>query len=94
VTCRLSGDVTDLQLAGTRLAEIGQDAEQQLARMRDQIRELNEALRIDVNEDDLPPIELPEAVAPGWDGRPLPDSRWDFGEPCQALIVSKASGDG
>ena len=44
-----------------RLAEIRRDAEEQLDGMRSEIRELNNALRIEVNADDLPPIDVPEA---------------------------------
>ena len=72
-----------------RLTEIRRDAEEQLANMREQIRELNDALRIDVDQDDLPPIVLPEAADPGGNGLPLLDSRWDFAEQCRALIASK-----
>jgi hypothetical protein len=73
-----------------RLAEIRRDAEEQLDGMRSQIRELNDSLRIDVDEDDLPQIELPEAIDPGGNGLPLLDSRWDFAEQCRKLIDSKA----
>jgi hypothetical protein len=72
-----------------RLDEIRRDAEEQLAGMRSQIRELNDALRVDVDDDDLPLIELPEAADPGGNGTPLVDSRWDFTVQCQALIASK-----
>lgn len=47
-----------------RLARIRRDAEAQLDAMREQIRELNDALRIDVDENDLPPIDLPEPHRP------------------------------
>jgi hypothetical protein len=73
-----------------RLAEIRRDAEEQLANMREQIRELNDALRINVDADDLPPIVLPEAADPGGNGVPLLDSRWEFAEQCRRLIASKA----
>jgi hypothetical protein len=73
-----------------RLDEIRHDAEQQLAGMRSQIRELNDALRVEVDEDDLPYIDLPEAHDPGGNGVPLVDSRWDFAEQCRRLIDSKA----
>ena len=62
--------------------------------MREQIRELNDALRIDVDEDDLPPIHLPEADPPESNGLPLLDSRWSFAEQCRALIDSKAYRNG
>jgi hypothetical protein len=77
-----------------RLAQIRRDAEDQLDGMRGQIRELNDALRIEVGADDLPLIELPEADDPGGNGLPLLDSRWDFASQCQALIDSKAYRNG
>jgi hypothetical protein len=77
-----------------RLAEIRRDAEAQLEAMREQIRQLNDDLRIDVAPRDLPPIELPEAVDPGRNGLPLLDSRWPFAEQCRALIASKAYENG
>jgi hypothetical protein len=73
-----------------RLAEIRAAAEEQLDTMRQQIAELSEQLRIDVDASDLPPIELPEATDPGGDGSPLVDSRWDFAEQCRRLIESKS----
>ena len=77
-----------------RLDEIRRDAEEQLATMRRQIRELNDQLRVDVDEDDLPLIDLPEAADPGGNGLPLLDSRWDFAEQCHRLIASKAYEEG
>ncbi len=78
-----------------RLAEIRSDAEQQLEGMREQILELNDALRIDVNPDDLPTIDLPDAETRGVATHPpLIDSRWDFAEQCRALIDSKAYRNG
>src|SRR6266702_6473133 len=68
-----------------RLAEIRADAEQQLDGMREQIRELNDALRINVDPGDLPPIELPGAETGGVaSDPPLVDSLWDFAEQCRA----------
>lgn len=76
-----------------RIAQVRAEAEQRLAGMREQIAELNDQLRIDVSEDDLPPIELPEAADPGGGGLPpLVSSAWDFAEQCQALIGAKAYG--
>ena len=78
-----------------RLAEIRSDAETQLEGMREQIRELSDALRIDVDPGDLPPIELPEAESGGVASNPpLIDSGWDFAEQCRALIDSKAYRNG
>ena len=72
-----------------RLDEIRRDAEQRLAGMRAEIAQLNDALRIDVDESDLPFIELPAADDPGGNGLPLLDSRWDFAAQCRQLIDSK-----
>ena len=78
-----------------RLAEIRRDAEAQLEGMREQIRELNDALRIDVDPGDLPEIVIPEAESGGVASNPpLIDSRWDFAEQCRALIESKAYRNG
>jgi hypothetical protein len=79
-----------------RLAEIRRDAEMQLDGMREQIRQLNDALRINVDPADLPPIDLPEAAEPEGvaSNPPLIDSRWDFAEQCRALIDSKAYRNG
>jgi hypothetical protein len=73
-----------------RLAEIRADAETKLTAMRQQIEEMNSALRMDIDQDDLPPIDLPEAYEPEGNGTPLLDSRWGFAEQCKALIDSKA----
>jgi hypothetical protein len=73
-----------------RLGEIRRDAEEQLAGMRQQIRHLSDALRIEVDDGDLPAIAIPEAIDPGGNGLPLLDSRWDFADQCQRLIASKA----
>jgi hypothetical protein len=82
-------EMIDATFDQDRLDDIRRDAEVQLAGMREQIRELNDSLRIDVDEDDLPQIVLPEAIDPGGNGLPLLDSRWDFAEQCRALIASK-----
>lgn len=75
-------------------AETRRYAEEQLARMRREILDLNDDLRIDFDPAILPEIEAPEAAEPEDDGLPLLDSRWDFAEQCRALIDSKAYRDG
>jgi hypothetical protein len=91
---RASGMIAD-SFDLDRLAEIRRDAEVQLDGMREQIRELNDALRIDVDPGDLPPIELPEAETGGVASNPpLIDSRWPFAEQCRALIEHKAYRNG
>ena len=45
---------------------------------------VNEALRVDVDDFDLPEIEIPEAgPTQGLGPRPLFDSAWSFAEQCQ-----------
>ncbi|MGO9079902.1 MAG: hypothetical protein ACLQDY_12790 [Streptosporangiaceae bacterium] len=73
-----------------RLDDIRRDAGEQLTRMRQQIQDLNDDLRIEVDDRDLPLIELPQAAGPGGNGLPLLDSRWSFADQCQRLIDSKA----
>ncbi|HEV8279806.1 MAG TPA: hypothetical protein VGQ26_29520 [Streptosporangiaceae bacterium] len=73
-----------------RLDAIRRDAEGRLSEMRQEIRDLNDSLRIEVDEDDLPLIDLPEATDPGGNGLPLLDSRWPFTDQCRRLIDSKS----
>ena len=66
------------------------DAARQLEAMREQVAELNAALRIDTEGIEVPPFEIPEPVLNGNGGKPpLIDSRWEFADQCQALIASK-----
>lgn len=85
-------------IAGTldtdRLDDIRREAERVLAGMRDQVRQLNDSLRVDVDDDDLPPIELPDAELSGERQAPLVSSHWDFAEQCRALIASKSYTEG
>jgi hypothetical protein len=81
----IGGYITD------RHDQILREAERQLESMREQIDALNDQLRIDVDEDDLPPIDLPQADVPDVGGvPPLIDSGWDFADQCEALIGAKA----
>jgi len=74
-----------------QLQAIRNNAAQQLDAMRQQIRQLNDELRIDTGDIAVPPIEIPEAEVPGAGGlSPLLDSRWPFADQCQRLIASKA----
>jgi hypothetical protein len=59
--------------------------------MREQIAELNDQLRIDARDFDLPAMVIPEADLDGREPpEPLLDSWWPFAEQCRALIASKA----
>jgi hypothetical protein len=66
------------------------DAGAKLAELRTEIDAINEALRVDVDDFDLPEIVIPEAEVSGSNGQPLLASRWPFAEQCKALIESKA----
>lgn len=70
------------------------EAGEKLAALREEIDAINDALRMDARDFDLPPIVPPEAETAGDDGLPLFDSRWDFAEQCRALIASKRYANG
>jgi hypothetical protein len=74
-----------------QLQAIRDQAADQLENMRQQINQLNAALRIDPGDIDLPPFAVPEAdLGATMQPSPLIDSRWSFAEQCQRLIASKA----
>jgi hypothetical protein len=78
-------------LDADRLRRIRDEAAGKLDAMREQIAELNDALRVDVDDFDLPAIEIPLArITLGLVPPPLLDSSWSFAEQCKRLIDSKA----
>jgi len=81
----------DGQLDAAWLARIRAEAEVKLGSVRAQLAEINDSLRIDASEFDLPVPEIPTAVVSeeGWHA-PLLDSRWSFAEQTLALKESKA----
>jgi hypothetical protein len=84
-------EVINGDLDRERLGRIHAEAAEKLEAMRDQIDEFNEQLRIDVDDFDLPDIEIPDAdVTLGLQPEPLLDSSWSFIDQCRALIDSKA----
>ena len=76
------------------LQAIRADATEQLENMRQQVLQLNAALRIDTEDIELPPFEIPQAVLTGESPEPLIDSRLPFDEQCERLIASKAYDQG
>ncbi len=90
-----AGEVISRDLDIEQLGRIRAEAASRLADMAQQVADLNDQLRIDVDDFDLPPAVVPEAEVDGSNGLPLLDSRWDFAGQCRALIASKAyeSGD-
>jgi hypothetical protein len=88
---RESMEIIERDTDGEMLSRIRAEAEQKLAEMREQIAGLNDQLRIDAGDFDLPPIAIPEAEANGNEPPdPLLTSRWPFAEQCKRLITSKA----
>jgi hypothetical protein len=84
-------EMINASLDTARLGRIRREAAEKLDEMREQIDAFNEQLRIDVDDFDLPDIEIPEAdVTLGLQPTPLLDSSWSFTEQCKALIDSKA----
>jgi hypothetical protein len=79
---------------GEAWAEIRADAQSKLARMRDEIEEINNSLAIEVDDLDLPEIEIPEAVEEDFYGQPLTDSDWLLAKHIAALRAAKAYEDG
>jgi hypothetical protein len=88
-------EVINDNLDTEQLARIRAEATEKLDAMREQIAEFNEQLQIDVDDFDLPDIEIPEArLTLGLAPQPLLDSSWSFIEQCKALIDSKAYRNG
>jgi hypothetical protein len=87
--------IMNAQLDTERLGRIRAEASVKLDAMRTQIAELNDALRIDVDDFDLPEIVVPESeLTLGLHLTPMPlvDSSWSFVEQTRALIESKSYG--
>jgi hypothetical protein len=66
------------------------EAEGKLTEWREQLHAINDQLRLDVSDFELPPIQIPEAEVTGAHPLPLLDSRWTFAAQCTALKESKS----
>jgi hypothetical protein len=83
--------VVDESTDAEQMESLRAEATEKLSELRAEIDAINDALRIDAGQFDLPPVPaVPEATLYGSDGLPLLDSRWSFTEQCRALIDSKA----
>lgn len=82
-------DALDAQMDPGELDRIKVEADEKLAALRAEIDVINDALRIDTADLDLPPVVLPEAELGERNGTPLVDSRWSFAEQTARLIASK-----
>jgi hypothetical protein len=83
--------ILDETIDEDQLVQLRGRAEAKLEEVRAEIAAINEALRVDISEFDLP--ALPAIPAPAIDDdEPLPlvDSRWSFVDQSQALVASKA----
>lgn len=86
--------VVDGAMDDDRLDRLRTEAAEKLAELRTEIDAINEALRVDIDDFDLPELVVPEAeLNGGSNGLPLLDSRWSFAEQCGRLIDSKAYRD-
>lgn len=85
--------VIDSAMDAGHLERLRTEAGEKLAELRTEIDAINDALRIDVDDFDLPEIVVPQAELNGGSNSvPLLDSRWPFVEQCRRLIQSKAYG--
>lgn len=87
--------VLDESMDPQRLDVIRAEAGAKLATMRAEIDALNDSLRVEVDDVDLPAMVVPTAALNGGaHGTPLVDSRWGFAEQSRRLIEAKAYRDG
>jgi hypothetical protein len=87
--------VIDEKLGEEELEQFREQAAEKLDEMREEIDELNAALKVDVTYDDLPEFEIPVPETNGAiHGKPLLDSRWSFTDQCQALNDAKTYSKG
>jgi hypothetical protein len=81
----------DEALDQDHLDRLRAEAAGRLGELREQIDAINDELRIDVGDLDLPPIVVPQADLTGkTHPMPLLASSWPFAEQCRRLIDSKA----
>jgi hypothetical protein len=83
--------VVDAAMDSEHLERIRVEAGQKLGALQAEIDAINDALRLDVDDFDLPDIEVPEPDATlGGAAEPLLDSDDEFAEQTRRLIDSKA----
>jgi hypothetical protein len=82
--------IVDASVDADHLARIRAQADAKMGELRDEIDAINDALRIGVDDFDLPNPIVPTAQLNGSKPLPLLDSRWPWADQTQALIDSKA----
>jgi hypothetical protein len=81
----------DHQVDAAHLARIRDEAAERLAAIRADLEALNDAVRVNADDLDLPEPIVPTADLNGHEHPvPLLDSAWSFAQQCQTLIDSKA----
>jgi hypothetical protein len=76
---------------GDHLDQVRTDAAAKLEQLQSEIEAINNALRFDIGDFDVPPVpEVPQPIIAEDHPNPLVDSRWSFIEQCRELIDSKA----
>jgi hypothetical protein len=88
---RRAQGIVDASIDQDHLEQVRADAEAKLAELREEIDAINEALRFDISDFDVPPVPaVPEPIISGDQPMPLLDSKWSFADQCKRLIDSKA----
>jgi hypothetical protein len=83
--------IVDASIDQDHLERVRAHAEAKLAELRSELDAINEAMRFDISDFDVPAVPvLPEPIISGDQPLPLLDSSWSFVEQCKALIDSKA----
>jgi hypothetical protein len=82
--------VIDAAIDPMRLEQIKRAAEAKLDELREEFAAINDALRLDVRDFNLPDIEIPEADVAEPDDEPLVNSAWTFAAQTAALIDSRS----
>lgn len=85
-------NVVDANVDQGQLAQIRADAEAKLQELQDEIEAINDALRVDISDFDVPDIPAVPLPDVDEDDQPLPlfDSEWSYIDGTRALIESKA----
>ncbi len=80
----------DDRLGEEQLQRFREQAAEKLEEMKEQIAELNAAVKVSVSYTELPAFEIPDAVlSDAGQGKPLVDSAWPFVEQCRTLVAAK-----
>jgi hypothetical protein len=87
--------VVDEGMNDEQMDRVLAEATEKLDALREEIAAINDALRVGVDDFNLPPLPaVPEAELNGSNAHALLDSSWSFAEQCRALIESKSYRNG